>query len=85
VDEPTFRRTLAEAGLTLTRFDPLMERTVRWYDRLLSSLDSALERLRTQARPTPPHLEPLRTEVATLLENLHEERVMPFFGEARPR
>jgi SAM-dependent methyltransferase len=85
VDEARYRDRLAAADLELTRFVPLVERTVSWYEKLRTGLDRALERLEGRGRPVPPHLPRLREEVATLLQNLEQERVVPFFGEAVPR
>jgi len=88
VDRHEFERLLYGAGLELTRFEPLPEETVAWFDKGRRAVLEAIERLGRKAS-TPSErvarLERLLLEMDNAIANTRERRMIPFFGEARAR
>lgn len=86
VPESGFRNRLETAGLSLTRFEIVTGRTTAWFERSRQGIRKILSRLTPEAPATAEtvkRLQGLSLEVDNLLANLAEERLVPFFCEAR--
>ena len=75
-------RFLAGAGLRMTRFEAISERTAAWFETSRAGLARVLDAGRDVVGRE--RLERLLEEVESVLRNLGEARLVPFFGEARP-
>lgn len=87
--EDEFRRELARAGLLVTRLEPIEDLTVSWFDSALGGIRQALNRLESTSDPRHAKrrssLEKLSLEMTNAIANIREDRLVPFFGEARAR
>ncbi|HUT78173.1 MAG TPA: methyltransferase domain-containing protein [Polyangia bacterium] len=86
IPEAEFRDNLRRAGLTLARFEVIADETMTWFGKGRREIAAARSSLRAKS---PPPLERLRKLEHLLLEmdnailNTREERLIPFFAEAR--
>ena len=74
------RANLVAAGLALHRFRPLPAETALWFNQARDRLTAVLEKPDVDDRD---RLESLLAEVEGGLRNLAEQRLVPFFAEAR--
>ncbi len=86
VSESEFRDLSEAAGLNLTRLEIVTKQTAAWFERSMQGIRKVLTRLNPEtpaAAETEKRLKNLSLEVENVLSNLAEERLFPFFGEAR--
>lgn len=82
---PDFRALVEDAGWRWVRLEPQPDRTREWYRRLEQALARALDKPSLHGgEHRRAQLEARLADARSVLVNLSEERLVPFFGEARP-
>lgn len=71
---------LGGAGLTLARIEPLEEQTIKWYEQVHRGIQKALGKPDVAREKT---LRPLLAQAKNTFENIRENRLIPYFAEAR--
>jgi len=88
ISERKFRDLLFRAGLELTRLETIAERTTVWFDRSRKGIKKILSRLTPENPSMSGRIHRLRClleEVETMLVNVADFRLVPFFGESMKR
>jgi hypothetical protein len=81
-----FEDHLRGAGLAFARFEPIADETVTWFETARRSVFAALAALGAKSPPPAERIAKLQHLVLELdnsIRNTREERLIPFFGEAR--
>jgi SAM-dependent methyltransferase len=80
-----FEEHLRGAGLRLSRFEPIPDETVGWFEEGRLAVCAALTSLRAKSPPPTDRIckiEHLVLELENAISNVREGRLIPFFGEA---
>jgi hypothetical protein len=81
VVEGELRAALDQAGLALSRLEPITDQTRCWFEASRDQLARVVAKVDATGRD---RLSRLLEEVEGVLWNLGNDRLVPFFGEARP-
>ncbi len=86
VDRERFEELLAGAGLEISRLEPIGEQTIQWFEKSRANLTRALGKMESASSPNRDRIawmNQLAQEMDNAIANVRENRLIPFFGEAR--